>query len=268
MSIFSTVFRYRDKKSPDKLGLYPERFHINSFPERRYLWTSRILVIFAVISFCMTIILTMTIYLLLPQKTSSPMFYKINQVSYGLEQVQSSTTAIKLRDLLTEKYIDEYVRARHAIPRSTADLYYRWDTNSKFYWYSGLRNYYDFVNKQDKDQLKTFIRLRMRRKVEIEQIRQLTDNLWMAAFKTYTSTKDMPEPDIINWRAYLRIQYLEFDKYEDIEKTEEEKLDYTTNPFGFKVMQYSLTYAGKPQKSDDALHTAKKVFENLEDVVK
>ena len=31
MSLFSLLFRYKDKKSPDKLGLYPESFHIPSF---------------------------------------------------------------------------------------------------------------------------------------------------------------------------------------------------------------------------------------------
>ena len=33
-------------------------------------------------------------------------------------------------------------------------------------------------------------------------------------------------------------------------------------------MSYSVAYAGKPEKADDYLSVAKKVFENLEDVVK
>ena len=108
----------------------------------------------------------------------------------------------------------------------------------------------------------------MRRQVEIDWIKKLTGNLWAAQFRTMTSTKDMPEPDIIIWRAYLRISYLEFDRYEDIEKDDRDKLNYTSNPFGFKVINYSVAYAGKPEKADDYLTTAKKVFENLEDVIR
>ncbi len=268
MGLFSLLFRYRDKKSPDKLGLYPEKFHILAFPERRYLWTSRILVIFAVLSFCLTIILTMTIYLLLPLQIAKPAFYTINQRLYHMEQVQPDRVNTGFRDMLSEKYITEYIKMRHAIPTSTADLFYRWDEQSLFYWYSGLRNYYSFIDTVDNDQIKSFIRQKMRRKVEIEHIEKLSRDLYFVQFRTETTTKYITEPDIIIWRVYLRIMYMEFDKYGDTETTEEEKLNYTSNPFGFKVMQYSLGYAGKPQKADSAIEVAKKVFENMEDVVK
>ncbi len=268
MSLFSLLFRYKDKKSPDKLGLYPEKFHLTSFPERRYLWTSRILVIFAVLSFCMTIMLTMTLYLLLPQKVSKPAFYTVNPYTYNMEKVQPEYVNAGLRDMLSEKYISEYIKMRHAIPISTADLAYRWDETSLFYWYSGSRNYHSFIDKMDLDQIKSFIKQKMRRKVEIDFVQKLSDSLYFAQFRTITTTKYITEPDVIIWRVYLRIMYMEFDKYGDTETTEEEKLSYTSNPFGFKVMQYSLGYAGKPQKSDSAMETAKKVFEVLEDVVK
>jgi hypothetical protein len=108
----------------------------------------------------------------------------------------------------------------------------------------------------------------VKRFVEVKQVIKLTPELWVADFITKTSSRLLPDEDVIKWRAYLRIVYLEFDKYENLEKTEEEKLNYTSNPFGFKVMKYSLAYAGKPQKAESAMQTAKKVFENLEDVVK
>lgn len=267
MNFFSVLFRYRDKKSPDKLGLYPEKFHLEAFPERRYLWTSRILVIFSVLSFCLTIILTMTVYLLLPQKNTYPIFYTSNQTDDGLEEALPEYTQATYRDMLSEKYIHEYVKMRHAVPRSTADLFYRWDTESKFYWFSGLRNYYDFINKMDNYQLKQFIKMRMRRQVDIDWSKKLTDDLWLVQFRTTTTTLDIPEPNTIIWRAYLRIAYLEFDNYEDIEKDEQEKLNYTTNPFGFKVLSYSLAYAGKPEKADSMIVTAQKIADNMEDVV-
>ena len=108
----------------------------------------------------------------------------------------------------------------------------------------------------------------MKRNVAIEVVKKIGGNLWFARFTTTTSTKNIPTPDVIIWHAYLRINYQEFRNYSDIEKTDEEKLNYTINPFGFKVMAYSVAYAGKPEKAYTAIQTAKKVFENLEDVEK
>ena len=268
MNFFSIIFRYRDKKSPDKLGLYPEKFHINAFPERRYLWTSRLLVIFAVFSFCITIMLTMIIYLLLPQLTAKPSFFKVNPINYNMEFVEKQVIDVSLRDALSEKYITEYIKLRHEIPQSTAGIFYRWNDDSLFYWYSSATAYNNFISKLDQEQLKSFVRQGVKRFVEVTEVTKITPRLWVADFVTKTSSRLLPEEDIIKWRAYVRITYLEFDKYENLEKTEEEKLNYTLNPFGFKVDSYSLAYAGKPQKAENAMQTAKKVFENLEDVVK
>ena len=108
----------------------------------------------------------------------------------------------------------------------------------------------------------------MKRRVEIDSIKKLRPDLWTAQFRTITTAKGFPEPNIIIWRAYLNIVYLEFDKYEDTEKEEREKLNYTTNPFGFKVVKYSLAYAGKQEKAFTAQESAKKAFEQIEDVIK
>lgn len=268
MSLFSLLFKYKDKKSPDKLGRYPESFHIPAFPERRYLWSSRILVVCAVFSICANIALTSVIYLLVPQKKSLPVFFSINQKNETLDKVAPSNISKSYLDLLTEGYIYEYIKMRHSIPRSTADLYYRWDKTSKFYWYSDPSTYHSFIDKLDRRQIMNFIRQKMKRSVDIDYVKKITNTLWEAQFTTSTSTRNMPIPDTIIWKAYLRIRYIEFQNYEDIEKDETDKINYTQNPFGFKVVAYSLSYAGKPEKAYTAIQTAKKVFENLEDVVK
>ena len=63
--IFNTIFKYKEKQSPDQLGLYPERVHVEAMPERRYLWTSRVLVILSCLSISFNMMLAATIYLLL-----------------------------------------------------------------------------------------------------------------------------------------------------------------------------------------------------------
>ena len=70
--IFKTIFKYKEKESPDKLGKYPEAVHVNAMPERRYLWTSRILVIISSISISLSMMLASTVYLLLPQRGAAP----------------------------------------------------------------------------------------------------------------------------------------------------------------------------------------------------
>ena len=74
--ILSALFHYRDKKSPDKLGRYPGDFHTKAFPERRYLWTSRLLVIFAVLSIGFNMMLVMVHYILVQQKKVRQYFYE------------------------------------------------------------------------------------------------------------------------------------------------------------------------------------------------
>ncbi len=268
MSLFSLIFRYKDKKSPDKLGLYPEKFHVSAFPERRYLWTSRILVICAVFSICVNIALTFVIYMLPDQKTSGPLLYRANEIDYTLDRTEPLNITVSYKDLLSEKYISDYIKMRHEIPTSTADLYYRWDDKSKFYWYSGGATYYEFIGKINKAQIRSFIKLKVRRTVEIDEVKKVGRDFWIVRFKTYTTAKNMEKPDVIIWKAYLRIMYSAFQNYEDLEKSEIDKINYVQNPFGFKVMSYEVSYAGKPEKAYSAIQTAKKVHENLEDVVK
>lgn len=268
MSFFSLVFRYKDKKSPDKLGLYPEKFHVPSFPERRYLWTSRVLVICAVFSICINIALTSIIYLLPDQKTTLPRFLNINENTYTLDETEPADKTVSYIDLLSEKYITDYIQMRHSIPISTADLYYRWDKTSKFYWYSGNATYYQFINKINDKQIMNFIRQHAKRIVDIDYVKKISDNFWMAQFKTSTYTKNMKDPDVIIWRAYLQIRYYAIQNYDNIEKDETDKMNYTQNPFGFKVMAYNVNYAGRPEKSYSAMQASKKVFESLEDIMK
>lgn len=268
MGLFNLLFRYKDKKSPDKLGFYPEKLHVSAFPERRYLWSSRILVICAVMSICVNIALTSIILVLPAQRSAGPSLFTINEESHNLEAIQPIHKNVSYIDLLSEGYIYEYINMRHSIPKSSADLYYRWDMTSKFYWYSSHQTYFDFVNKIDNKQILSFIKQRMKRTIEIDYVKKLTNNFWVAQFKTHTSTKKMTTPDVIIWKAYLRIKYQAFQNYEDIEKDETDKMDYTQNPFGFKVVDYSASYAGKPEKAFSALEVAKKVHESIEDVVK
>ena len=251
---FSLLFRFKDKKSPDVLGKFPLDVHINAYPERRYLWASRIMVICAVFSLSITIMLTMTIYLLLPQKVSKPSLYEAQEYNSSLRNVQRAEISASPENLLTENAISRYITLRHEIPYSYADLAYRWDTSSEFYQLSSLGVYQQFIYKMDYEQMAKLMAMGMVRKVNVEWVRQLTSDLWAAQFTTTTTTSAHPQPAKAIWRAYLRVMY---EDYND----DTEKATYSHNPHGFKVRRYSVGYAGNGETSESYMQSAKEIFE-------
>jgi len=247
--IFDTLFRYREKKSPDKLGLFPEAVDISAMPERRYLWTSRILVILSAISISLTMALATTIFLLLPQRGAKPNLYRTNADTYKLERIRPSEQSADMQNLITEQHIEQYLKLRHEIPESAAELYELWSEYSKLYWLSSFTVFGDFQKKATFTQINDFIVKGIKRKVEIDWILPLTRTLWESQFRTIVTVPQREEPYVLIWRAYLRIEY---------ENIPEEKDDYIqNNPFGFKVMRYSLAYLGTPEQSSGYLEAAK-----------
>ena len=253
LGFFSVLFRYRERKSPDKLGLYPERVHIEAMPERRYLWTSRILVIIGVFSLCLTIMLAMTIYLLLPQRSARPTLYSENKFFSRLEKVEPSERSAQAMDLITEQNIEKYIKLRHEVPESQAELMYRWNTASEFYQLSAIGVYQEFIYQLNQDKINSFITAGLERKVFVQWIRPMNGTLWQAQFITSHTTDKNPEPVIGVWRAYLRIEYADI--------TDENKEQFSLNPFGFKVRRYSLAYIGNTGDKENYLETAKRLSE-------
>jgi len=257
---FSTLFRYREKKSPDILGLYPERVHINAMPERRYLWTSRIMVIIGVFNICITMMLALTIYILLPQRKSLPALYQVDNESYSLKPSVPAEINKTPPSLLSEELIGKYIKLRHEIPNSYAELIYRWDKSSEFFQLSTLGTYQKFIYKMDYNAVMKLIDKQVIRKVETDWIKQLTDELWLAQFRTITTSKDYPDPQTVTWRAYLRVYYVDIKNNPD-EEEGVRSYDYTFNPYGFRVKGYSLGYAGAPEASAHYMEIAKDVVE-------
>ena len=131
--IFNTIFKYKEKQSPDQLGLYPERVHVEAMPERRYLWTSRVLVILSCLSISFNMMLAATIYLLLPQRTVYPRLFQINKYFSMLEQVQPAEINYPVSDLITEEHITEYIMLRYIVTSDYDELITRWAKGNTLY---------------------------------------------------------------------------------------------------------------------------------------
>lgn len=157
-------------------------------------------------------------------------------------------------DLVTEQLIEKYIKLRHEIPESQSQLYNRWAMKSEFYWLSSVGVFQEFASKATSEQIIKFIKQGITRKVEMEWTRRVTGNLWQSQFHTVIRYPDIPDPVVIVWRAYMRIDYNDI----DLEKRD----GLVENPFGFKITKYSLSYVGTPEKPVSYLETAKKIREN------
>ncbi len=246
--IFHTLFRYKEKESPDELGAYPVKVHVDAFPERRYLWTSRLLVILTGLSICLNVVLVLTIYLMVPSIKVTPRFFSINKYFSQIEMVQPREIRYPVSDLITEQYIKEYLYLRYTMTSGGEDLSSKWRSGSPFYWYSTPTVYNEFKSSEMKTNIEQF-RRGMQRYIDIQWIRPLSRGLWQTQFATYDVMPGQ-QPTIVYWRATIRVVYgkIEFP----------DKEDQVMNPYGFMVASYSLAYHGAEGDTESYIDTARK----------
>ena len=251
IELFNTVFKYKDKKTVDKLGLYPEAVHTSAMPERRYLWTARMLVILSCLSICFNIILVSSIYVMLPQRSAYPMLFQNNKTFSQLELVERSERPVAAIDLLNEGFIEEYILLRHAITADYDELMQRWGRGSKLFWMSSRQVYQDFVSNDINNNINQFKMRGLVRLAEVEWVHPMARGFWQAQFITMDYYPGEIIPVINIWRAYLRC-FMAPIPYENKSLREQ-------NPFGFLVTNYSLSYVGTPDNPQSYLQTAKEV---------
>ncbi len=251
LDILQTVFKYREKESPDVLGAFPERVHTRAMPERRYLWASRILVIFACISICFSMMLASTVYLLLPQRSAFPRLLQPNNYFSQLELTDVQEKTVPVQDLIAEQYIEEYIMLRHVISNDYDELVTRWAPGSRLYWLSTRAVFQNFTTNDAQNNIMQFRMRSLVRMVEVEWIRPMTKGLWQAQFITMDYYPGETTPIVNIWRAYLRVAFTNIN-YANRRQRE-------LNPFGFLVLNYSLSYVGTPDEPESYLNTAKDV---------
>ena len=248
--LFRVLFKYKEKESPDQIGFFPEKVHVEAFPERRYLWTSRLLVVLSVLSICFNMMLASTIYILLPQISVHPRFFRINDYFHQVEVVQKDEVPYWGSDLITEKYIDEYINLRYTITGNLREMSNRWKSGSAFYWYSSPSIYNDFVE----NDMVAFVNLakknRIQRYVKVEWIRPLSMGLWQTQFKMYDILPTSKEPKVTYWRATMNIFYA---RLSFIDKNKR-----LLNPYGFLINDFALSYHGSDDANESYIETARR----------
>ncbi len=252
--ILRTTFGYKERASQDKLGRYPEKVHVMAMPERRYLWTSRILTIFSCLSLCLTIMFASTIYLLVPQKRVKPRLLTIDNKFNSLKLVERFEVNTAVTDLVADMLVAEYMQLRHTIINDVEEMERRWGKSRKLFWYSGPASYAPF-ELEAKYNMQLLKLKGLTRKIKINWLTPTTRGLWLVEFYTYDYLPELEKPIVNIWRATLRVGYgsVPF-------KT---KNDVMYNPYGFQVYNYSVAYRGTPEASESYLKEAKKYTEEL-----
>lgn len=246
--ILNTVFKYKEKSSPDKLGAYPERVHIKAMPERRYLWSSRILVILSIFSICFNMMLASTIYVLLPQKRVVPRLMYLDPLFNQMALLEPSEVNIPVFNLVAEEQIRNYIMYRYLITSKYDELVKRWSRGGVIFWMSSPYVFNEFTTVESQQGINLQRLKGLIRDVEIDWVRQIAAGVWQTQFRTLDYYPEATEPDVSIWRATLRIV---FSKIPYPNKT------YAAmNPFSMIVQNYSLAYHGKASESAHYLEEA------------
>ncbi len=248
--IFNTVFKYKEKSSPDKLGIYPERVHVKAMPERRYLWSSRVLVIIAIFSICFNMMLASTIYLLMPMRSAAPRLLYLNSQFNQMKMLEPIEIKVPTFDLVTEEQVRDYIMYRYIIISRFDELAKRWGPGGPVFWMSSSRVFQEFRAREAQQGI-TLQRLKgLQRDVEIDWITPIARGVWQTQFRTLDYYPNATRADVTIWRATLRVSYADI--------TYPDKSYAMRNPFGFVVRNYSLAYHGKDTTSEHYLEEARR----------
>ena len=180
------------KASHDKLGHYPESLHVAAFPERRYLKTSRFLVILAIVSLSLTIAMGLGYKILLKNQNVSIVFrnylsgtrlFYVDKTDNRIRQVLRERTVIPAYSLLAERLITDYIDLRYTFFPRRYVMEERLSGRGLFALYSG--NEYGKFMMANKEKMDRLYADRFTRIPHIYYVRFLNTNLYEVGFDVF-----------------------------------------------------------------------------------
>ena len=265
--LFYTLFKYKEKRQKDKLGYYPEKVDVRAFPERRFLWTSRFLVILSCLSMCINMMLAGILCVLLPMKKLGIMPLQIDYQLYQVRKMEPSEKRIYAGDLVTESLMAKYVTDRYTInndkPEDFEELKQRTGKND-FVFLASDGLVYDLFEINELPYFELLQKRGVKREVVIDRVYPVSFDFWQVRFHTIDEAPEMPMEDFIEllglnpetiekipedgtpivnrWISTIRMNF-NFDKYK------EDKDLGLKNPFGLTIVGYDISYMGNNLKS-------------------
>ena len=233
--LFYTLFKYKENAQKDELGYYPEKVDVKAFPERRYLWTSRVLVILSCLSLCISMMLGSILCIMIPLKNASIMPLQIDYVKYQINRMQYSHYREYAGNLVTESVIAQYITQRYTIGDDIGELGHRYSEN-EFLHLASERSVWEEFNSKERPYFESLQKQGIRRRVEILQGYPVSYNFWQVRFNTIDTYPDKETPIISRWLASIRLTF-DFSKYDNKDLG-------LKNPYGTEVVVYNLSYLG------------------------
>ena len=240
-NLFYTLFKYKEKAPKDELGYYPEKVNVRAFPERRFLWTSRFLVVISCLSLCTSMILGSLLCMLIPLKKTKIMPLQIDYDRYQVTHMEAAQSEAFAGDLVTESLLNEYIVKRYTIGDDLQEMQYRLGDKQYVQLTSSDGVYMDFKN-TEYPYFEMLQKKGIRRKVETTMIYPVSFDFWQVRFTITEESPEKEKPVISYWIATMRMSF-------DFTKFANDKDLGLINPFGLTITTYDLSYMGNNIKS-------------------
>ncbi len=256
-----SVLRYKPEASNDHLEAYPERLHVKALPERRYLKTSRFLVMCALVSILFNFALCF-IYIrnarqvetIIHNPASTNTFlYNLDYYHKELKPVEKPERTLDGVDLIFQNLITDYLIERYDMTSNMQEMVSKWETGGKIAAYSVAKSYELFRDEAKNNLAK--LAQGTTQKIYIYSVRRLDDiNFYEAIFDVYSlkengydsqrcpcneQTKECltclrdTAIDVKRYKAFLRVMLLLTD-------VPDQEIKANINPYRFRVMSYHL----------------------------
>ena len=151
--LFSLI-AYKDKETKDHLEAYPERLHVKALPERRYLKTSRTLVVLALLCLSLNFALGLwfvhnatRVSTVIQRPNGQAHLYTLDRFQRKVRVVEGARGWIGMENLVLQNLIDEYLTLRYTIVSNEEEMIRRWGNNSKLFLY-GKKLYEEFPSER------------------------------------------------------------------------------------------------------------------------
>ena len=251
-------------KDQDHLEVYPEKKQVSAFPERRFIKTNRMLVIFALINLaCMLAGAGIFIYTAKRvnvdvQNKKGTMLYQLDREEKKLKQAEYMKVKVSAQQFIIEDFLRRYITERHSFNTTLLDSTNQFSStglvikSSLSAMEKQIRTEFDMLQRETQAQNKI-------RDVHIFNLHPYYGNLWTAVIETFDFPNKIGTPDCDcydNSPICLKCKYektllrqrrriwirISFRGKKDLDINNNSK---NANPFGILVEGYYIGYMPK-----------------------
>jgi type IV secretory pathway component VirB8 len=217
-----------DPNNPDKLGVFPTEIRTQALEGRRYLWTTRVFAIAFYLSILLNVIMTLTIYSLVPLKKTQPFLVAFDDKKDQVVRIEPFQKNAVGLNLFAEKLAAEYVSVRESILIDQEEMKRRWEEILKYR--MSPNDFADFV-KRVSEPYQELLSKGVNRKVDISRIERKSPDYLEIYFQTNDYDRYGTRLLTKNWVVGMRVGFAP--------QTTTQSEQYF-NPLGFMVFSYNL----------------------------